>query len=345
MEDPTEVSFSAGGLGAAPSLQPPSSEAQHPPEPGPTVQQPERPQAAQSPPEVLQREQQQGQQQEQQEQQTEQQPQEQVANAQIKEQQLASAAQADAAAAAAASLAAAADPGTIDSPFALVAAAANGTATAAASGATDGTAGGAGIAGAASEAVEDEDELAANLLSNMSAWQSELDSFQAALRRVMETPATPAVPPASPAMGESSGGSGRLQHNGPKGITGFRGVTQHKCVRLLVWVAPWAAAPLLQCGRGPAAAAGRLGVHVGVLEGAKTACSLASAAACPLPIAGAPNATRPTFGWITSRCIWVGGGVQAQPCVPALGAWGRCGGLKLHAQESVNAYRSIHVRT
>ncbi|KAL4430145.1 hypothetical protein ABPG77_004927 [Micractinium sp. CCAP 211/92] len=228
VEDPTEVSFSAGGLGAAPSLQPPSSEAQHPPEPGPTVQQPERPQAAQSPPEVLQREQQQGQQQEQQEQQTEQQPQEQVANAQIKEQQLASAAQADAAAAAAASLAAAADPGTIDSPFALVAAAANGTATAAASGATDGTAGGAGIAGAASEAVEDEDELAANLLSNMSAWQSELDSFQAALRQVMETPATPAVPPASPAMGESSGGSGRLQHNGPKGITGFRGVTQHK---------------------------------------------------------------------------------------------------------------------
>ncbi|KAL4434167.1 hypothetical protein ABPG75_000608 [Micractinium tetrahymenae] len=110
-------------------------------------------------------------------------------------------------------------------------AAAEGTATADGPAAAEGAPAAEGTAGAADEPVEEEDELAANLLSNMSAWQSELDAFQAALRRCMETPAAPAVPPPpSPALGESSsgGGSARLQHNGPKGITGFRGVTQHK---------------------------------------------------------------------------------------------------------------------
>jgi hypothetical protein len=73
-----------------------------------------------------------------------------------------------------------------------------------------------------------EDELAASLLSNMAVWQSELDTFQAILRRCMESRPAAATDAANgAAVDESSRGPQRL-HSGPKGITGFRGVTQHK---------------------------------------------------------------------------------------------------------------------
>ncbi|KAI3438862.1 hypothetical protein D9Q98_001279 [Chlorella vulgaris] len=76
-----------------------------------------------------------------------------------------------------------------------------------------------------------EDELAASLLSNMAVWQSELDTFQAILRRCMESRPPAATDTANgAAVDESSRGPQRL-HSGPKGITGFRGVTQHKRTR------------------------------------------------------------------------------------------------------------------
>jgi hypothetical protein len=75
---------------------------------------------------------------------------------------------------------------------------------------------------------EEADELAANLLSNMAAWQSELDAFQAALRHCMETRPAPGAAGSPSTVDESGRGAARLQHSGPKGVTGFRGVTQHK---------------------------------------------------------------------------------------------------------------------
>ena len=53
---------------------------------------------------------------------------------------------------------------------------------------------------------------------------------QAALKRCMETQAKPneGAGRASPSVDGSGLGSARLQHSGPKGVTGFRGVTQHK---------------------------------------------------------------------------------------------------------------------
>jgi hypothetical protein len=75
-----------------------------------------------------------------------------------------------------------------------------------------------------------DDELAASLLSNMATWQTELDTFQSALRRCMESNPVPgAVSGISPSTVDETGrGAARLLHSGPKGITGFRGVTQHK---------------------------------------------------------------------------------------------------------------------
>ncbi len=53
---------------------------------------------------------------------------------------------------------------------------------------------------------------------------------QAALKRCMETEATPneGAGRASPSVDGSGLGTSRMQHSGPKGVTGFRGVTQHK---------------------------------------------------------------------------------------------------------------------
>ena len=121
--------------------------------------------------------------------------------------------------------------------------------------ATDGggeTGGGGGGGG-----MGDEDELAASLLSNMAAWQSELDSFQAALRRCMEsTPAPGAAANSSPSTVDETGrGAARLMHSGPKGITGYRGVTQHKWVAGGVGVARVRAcvrAYVFECMLGPA---------------------------------------------------------------------------------------------
>lgn len=252
VEDLRDISLSAGGLGAAPSLQAPSSEAL----PQDSLPQPGQLQAAESPAPLQQREdlreehrQRREQPQAPSQQQHQEQPQ--TAEPQVVYEQPPAAAPAkvaqaepvDATASAGGDQAAAAEPSAAEGSAAVQpaaeegVAASDGAAPAQGSAAADGGAaaeGGAGegAAGAASEAVEEEDELAANLLSNMSAWQSELDAFQAALRRCMETPATPAVPPpSSPALAESGSGGSRLQHNGPKGITGFRGVTQHKWAR------------------------------------------------------------------------------------------------------------------
>lgn len=252
VQDLRDISLSAGGLAAAPSLEPPSSETQHPAQLEQGVQQFS---TAGTPATLRQGDQQQ---QERRLQQTA--PPlatvEQPADAAQPEPGAAAAGQAagpgsaTAAARADEGEAAAVEPGAGSGEAAALqpssaegSAAADGAGAAVGSIAADGAAGDEGTAGAASEPVEEEDELAASLLSNMSAWQSELDAFQAALRRCMETPAAPAVPlPASPAVGESGGAAARLQHNGPKGITGFRGVTQHKCVQGML--GPAGAAPL-----------------------------------------------------------------------------------------------------
>lgn len=128
-----------------------------------------------------------------------------------------------------AGLAAAAADGSSAAPLgALPPTLAAGVAGAGAGGATP-TVPAAVAAAGGSPGGEEEDELAANLLSNMASWQTELDTFQSALRACMESRPVPGAVQGSPSTVDESGrGAARLMHSGPKGITGFRGVTQHK---------------------------------------------------------------------------------------------------------------------